>query len=358
VGLTIDVRGVPDEGFRFSPSPLAELTAMLHVLVEPAHHPERHAWTVEVWSKLAPELRESLVEADFLWRSSRADFFLPAEPRATLREELDAVDALSDEDWVDAALITTSCGSLPTAELRSPLAGADAAARAVERAAARGPRQGAFARSLLADPGRARGWVRSLLERCEEAFFAETWQVLLPALAADARTKRDLLLTRGAGAALRAVSTSIGLDGGHLVVDKLQDNAADARTSGVTFLPTVFGHPHLLVVHAPGWRPVVQYPLGAARESAPTLDVLRLRLRALDHPVRIRLLRTLARGPHTTSELAAAWDLSAPEVSRHLRLLKDAGMVASRRRGRFVEYEFDRDVGARLGVDVVEALLR
>ncbi|MFC4626730.1 helix-turn-helix domain-containing protein [Promicromonospora alba] len=36
-----------------------------------------------------------------------------------------------------------------------------------------------------------------------------------------------------------------------------------------------------------------------------------LRLEALAHPVRLRLLRTLVRGPHTTGELAHAWELSA-----------------------------------------------
>jgi len=30
----------------------------------------------------------------------------------------------------------------------------------------------------------------------------------------------------------------------------------------VTFIPSVFGSPHLLTVHAPGRRPVVQYRRG------------------------------------------------------------------------------------------------
>src|SRR6266536_3608344 len=36
--------------------------------------------------------------------------------------------------------------------------------------------------------------------------------------------------------------------------------------AGVTFIPSLFGSPHLVTVHAPGWRPVVQYPVA---EPAP-----------------------------------------------------------------------------------------
>ena len=85
-------------------------------------------------------------------------------------------------------------------------------------------------------------------------------------------------------------------------------------------MPTVFGRPHLLVVYTPGWRPVVQYPAGAAPDPVPFATV-QSRLTALSHPIRQELARTLARGAHTTGELAAARHLSSPEVSRHLKVL-------------------------------------
>ena len=72
----------------------------------------------------------------------------------------------------------------------------------------------------------------------------------------------------------------------------------------------------------------------------------------------MRLLRTLARGPHTTAELAEAWHLSAPEVSRHLAALKRVGIVTSYRDGRFVRYQLDLSTTARLRTDIIDALLR
>ncbi|GAA3016792.1 MULTISPECIES: DUF5937 family protein [unclassified Kitasatospora] len=365
MSLTIDITGLPDERLLFTPSPLGELNAMLHVLAEPAHHPALQGWAGCTATVIPPELSERLLEADFLWRSSRADFLVPGLPGATLAEELDAVDRIDDELYVAAALITTCGSSRLTRRMGSPLTDPEANERARELALARGPRQAAFADRLLADPPAVRGLVRRLLEDCRSAFFADAWQRVLPDLAADARRKADLLARRGLAEALADVSPSVSLDQGgdgrrRIVIDKLQDNATSGTDAGgVTFIPTAFGRPHLLVVHARGWRPVLQYPVAEAGLPEPvSLALVQQRLEALAHPVRLRLARTMARGPHTTGELASAWQLSAPEVSRHLAVLRRAGLLTTRRRGRYMLYELDLAGSARLGSDFLEAVLR
>src|SRR5258705_11246545 len=105
--LRIDITGLPSQRVSFAASPLAELTAMLHALAATSHHPHLAAWAAGVRAGLRPELAERLQEAEFLWRSSRADFLLPARPRETLKEELDVVDDLPNERYVTAALVTT-----------------------------------------------------------------------------------------------------------------------------------------------------------------------------------------------------------------------------------------------------------
>ena len=71
-----------------------------------------------------------------------------------------------------------------------------------------------------------------------------------------------------------------------------------------------------------------------------------------------RLLRTLARGPHTTGELADAWELSPPEVSRHLAVLRRAGLLSTRRHGRYVHYTLNLPDLTALGADLLAAVLR
>ena len=54
---------------------------------------------------------------------------------------------------------------------------------------------------------------------------------------------------------------------------------------------------------------------------------------ALGDPNRREILRLLSAGDKPVQEIAAAMPISRPAVSRHLRLLKDAGMVAEQALG-------------------------
>ncbi|MEY9876342.1 DNA-binding transcriptional ArsR family regulator [Streptacidiphilus sp. MAP12-33] len=367
MSLVVDITGLPEERLLFAASPLAELTAMLHVLAAPPHHPSSGPWAARVRAGLGAELAERLGEAEFLWRSSRADFLLPPHPAATLEEELDAVDAIEDARFVSAALVTTCGSDRVLFGTPSPLDDTGTRDRALERAQARGPAQAAFAERLMDDPRAVRARLRRTLEACGPAFFDAAWHRIRPQLAADLRHKAELRARRGLADMLHAVSAAISVEttpGGsgarrRIVVDKLQDNTTGAAGDGVTFIPSVFGDPHLVCVHAPGWRPVLQYPVAVPDAAAPVpMAVVARRLEALAHPVRLRLVRTLARGPHTTGELATAWELTAPEVSRHLAVLRRAGLLSAERRGRYVHYELDSSVTASLGADLLEAVLR
>ena len=54
---------------------------------------------------------------------------------------------------------------------------------------------------------------------------------------------------------------------------------------------------------------------------------------ALGDPNRREILRLLGSGDRPVGELADAMPISRPAVSRHLRLLKDAGLVSERAEG-------------------------
>src|SRR5499427_3970386 len=53
-------------------------------------------------------------------------------------------------------------------------------------------------------------------------------------------------------------------------------------------------------------------------------------LRALSDESRRTMVETLARGPATVAELAALLPIARPGVSRHLRVLREAGLVEVR----------------------------
>ena len=58
----------------------------------------------------------------------------------------------------------------------------------------------------------------------------------------------------------------------------------------------------------------------------------------LADPNRIMILYTLSQSPHNVTELADELDMSQPQVSRHLKVLRERGMVTSKRNGTVVVY--------------------
>jgi DNA-binding transcriptional ArsR family regulator len=64
-------------------------------------------------------------------------------------------------------------------------------------------------------------------------------------------------------------------------------------------------------------------------------------LAALADPTRRELLALLAGGERAAGDLAGRFPVSRPAISRHLRVLREAGLVRSRTRGRQRLYALD-----------------
>ena len=74
-------------------------------------------------------------------------------------------------------------------------------------------------------------------------------------------------------------------------------------------------------------------------------------LKALGHPSRLFLVDHLARGERCVCELTALVGADVSTVSRHLAVLRDAGLVADERRGAQVFYRL-------VGADALELMRR
>jgi ArsR family transcriptional regulator len=80
-------------------------------------------------------------------------------------------------------------------------------------------------------------------------------------------------------------------------------------------------------------------------------------LRAAGETTRLRLLALLAEGEHSVKDLTEILGQSQPRVSRHLKLLADAGLVTRNAEGSWAYYRLaDTDAAAELGRWVVERL--
>lgn len=101
----------------------------------------------------------------------------------------------------------------------------------------------------------------------------------------------------------------------------------DAMPTGATAAPTAAGS---------DWRPIVREPLAEAHAA-----VFAPMFKALGDPVRLRLLSMIASaggGEACVCDLTGSFALTGPTISHHLKVLREAGLVDSDRRGTWVYY--------------------
>jgi DNA-binding transcriptional ArsR family regulator len=72
--------------------------------------------------------------------------------------------------------------------------------------------------------------------------------------------------------------------------------------------------------------------------STDAVALVAARFRTLGEPIRIQLLQALQRGERNVTDLVAAVGSTQPNVSKHLRILQDAGLVGRRQEGNSVYY--------------------
>jgi ArsR family transcriptional regulator len=93
--------------------------------------------------------------------------------------------------------------------------------------------------------------------------------------------------------------------------------------------------------------PLVREPIGEAAAAG-----LAQVFKALADPVRLRLVSLIGAhqgGEVCVCELTEAFELTQPTVSHHLKVLRDAGIIASERRGTWVYYRLEPSVLERTG---------
>jgi ArsR family transcriptional regulator len=100
--------------------------------------------------------------------------------------------------------------------------------------------------------------------------------------------------------------------------------------------------------------PLAREPLSdsGAGELAPLF-------KAVADPVRLRLLSLIAchdGGESCVCDLLEAFDMTAPSVSYHLKILREAGLISAERRGTWVYYRANPDVMARMSAVLAPSL--
>jgi DNA-binding transcriptional ArsR family regulator len=72
--------------------------------------------------------------------------------------------------------------------------------------------------------------------------------------------------------------------------------------------------------------------------TAQALEMVAARFRAMGEPLRLRILQQLETGEQSVSTLAQTVASTQPNVSKHLKVLQDAGLVQRRQQGTSAYY--------------------
>jgi len=359
MALSVIVGTAPPDVAAVGLSPLAELTAQLHALTESEHHPQ--ALPDEAMSG-HPELLNAAYRWAPLWAAYRARFLGPFGRTLdrSLADELADVAALPMPLFAECAGRAIR-GSIDGPPLDRLLDHPGQQERLRQAARGRSTGRTELADRLVGSPEAFRTALLTFLEQYAATRFAADWRVLRPRLQAEATRLRFRVRDQGLAAALAELSPSAALldEPARVVFDKLKDGVVHLDQRPVLVVPSYYSWPHLIVKREAGWPVIIQYgirPGGGHGEVS--LALLRSRLLVLADPARMRLCRLIAREPLTTSELARRSGMSEPQVSRHLRHLREVELVSSERTGRLVHYQLDLAAIRALGFDLELAIFR
>ncbi|MBQ3134555.1 MAG: winged helix-turn-helix transcriptional regulator [Oscillospiraceae bacterium] len=67
-------------------------------------------------------------------------------------------------------------------------------------------------------------------------------------------------------------------------------------------------------------------------------------MRALSDPIRRQILNLLKKGPMAAGDIAGRFHVTGAAVSRHLAVLRQAGLIRDRRDGKYIYYELNASV--------------
>jgi DNA-binding transcriptional ArsR family regulator len=329
----------------FAYSPLLEAALSLHVLVEPKHHPLQHPW-VRGMRALDPSLRRSIRGLSFLYRNVLADVFLPIGSDDYLDFEAELDRLLSLDERTLAYELTRPLYDHGGGEPRDPHLD-DPGVRDAIRSNARvhGAEAERLVSDLLADPRSVAERLVRTLGRYWEAGFADEWRRLEPQLAQAVTASGREIARRGLYPFLLGLGPRLKVDARReeFGIDVPHEHTVEVTADRTLVLaPSFYVWPHVRVNCDEPWPLTLVYPApfvqGEARTVLPPGELLRA-LRAVAEGTRLRVLGLIAERPRSTQELAPLVGISEAGLSKHLRLLADSGLLASRREGYYVLYE-------------------
>lgn len=204
------------------------------------------------------------------------------------------------------------------------------------------PAPSPWLRDLAEGRASARDELASSLRDYHDQVLGPLWPAVEQAVETDLRFRSWQIASAGVAATVDALHPGIRWCDGVIEVESPLDGVVDLAGRGLQLMPSLWPRPGVTL----RWtQPALVYPLDRLAWTTPTAIRTGDPLAAVLGVTRARVLRALA-DVHTTSGLARALGISPASASTHAAVLRDAGLVTSRRQGQSVRHTLT-DLGAR-----------
>ncbi len=346
--ITFHLASDTSEGVSLVASPLLEAVLSLHVVVNPKHHPLQQPWARRA-GRLNAGLRGEIEAFGFAYQSHIPEFCMPTERESarSFKGELAALASTPD----DLAALEFSRCLVGDASPRDPRLLRRAATMDAIWTAAQGmPRASReLALLVLEEPQALMERFRVLLASYWEEAFEDEWARLQPVLVDGIHGAARVIAGSGLMAFLEGLRPDVRVNrqAGAFSLERSHDH--EVRLAGddiLLMVPSVYVWPDVRVSCDAPWHYGLVYPAPAvvdkARSGIPPQELLKV-IRALGDDTRLRVLRIVAEGPRSTQELASLAHVSEATMSKHLRILAEAGVLSSAREGYYVLYALVRE---------------
>ncbi|MEU6344286.1 DUF5937 family protein [Streptomyces sp. NPDC046977] len=313
--MPLHMRFGPDDLLRcrFGISPLWEVTGAVRALKEPRLQAYHLPWLRQT----QPAARE--LDLTPLWllmprRGHTPDFLSPPpdSPLTSIEQDLARVRATDPgtarDDLARALADTPGAADTPSG------------------------------RAMLADPARATRDLADLCEQAWHALVAPYWPRVRAVLEADIAFRARRLADDGLTGLFADLHPSLSWANGTLTLHRPAQHDRDLGGDGLVLAPSVFVWPDVASGFDPPWQGTVVYPargIGGLWQTPRADSDALVRLLGAN---RAAILSGLGE-PATTTALAHRHGLALSSVSSHLSVLRDAGLLTSRRYGHQVLYE-------------------
>lgn len=335
MSFSLEVTNLSSEQISFGYSAAHETLIALHVFIDCKHHPLHIPWVINARKKINPALKQEIDAFSIFYKRPIVTFW-GLQENSTISdfgEDLNKLSCGSSDDFFQTVAETILGQKVSTQTLQQEF---------IQFAGGVYRDSKEIILALAEKPEQVKQRYLTLLEDFWKTCVKDDWSRIEELFLKDIASRGRKLMMEGPLHLLGSLSPEIDIQPNQkkAVIRRISKREIYFEKDDILLLtPSYFAWPHLFVnAHKPvGINYSIMENQQEAARPMPPEDLLRL-FNALGDLSRLQIVKYLSQKPRSTRELAGLMGMTEGAVSKHIKLLKDAGLIASKRKSYYVFY--------------------